>query len=232
MTHYDLSHLDQPDTQEVIGPIQDDEALFLFSLIRCMRLRRILEIGGQSGYSARNFARATGPTGIVYTVDIVEVPKIADHHVVIHKDVRQVEPADFGAQAVDLVFFDCHDARLQMAAYFRLRQSEIINDATLLALHDTNLHPMRLFESDRQVEGGFVHQEAERQMADDFHRLGYSAISLHTTSDRHDQDLPYRHGLTILSLYKPLGRALGPIKEIRRRITLGLARRGLRDLTW
>jgi hypothetical protein len=36
MTFYDLSHLVQPDTQNVIDPIQDDEALCLDSIIKGM----------------------------------------------------------------------------------------------------------------------------------------------------------------------------------------------------
>ena len=58
MVKYDLSHLSQPENQNVSGPIQDDEALFLYSIIRGCRLERILEIGGLSGYSAKNFLQA------------------------------------------------------------------------------------------------------------------------------------------------------------------------------
>ena len=67
MVAYDLSHLTQPDDQVVVGPVQDDEALLLFALVRCMRLRRILEVGGLDGYSARNFLRAMGRGGTLYT---------------------------------------------------------------------------------------------------------------------------------------------------------------------
>jgi predicted O-methyltransferase YrrM len=41
-----------------MGLIQDDEALFLFGLIRVVRIKRILEIGGLNGYSALNFLKA------------------------------------------------------------------------------------------------------------------------------------------------------------------------------
>lgn len=46
---YDLSHLVQPLDQQVGGPVQDDEALLLYAMVRCMRVRRVLEIGGLSG---------------------------------------------------------------------------------------------------------------------------------------------------------------------------------------
>ena len=58
MVNYDLTHLTQNENQRVLGPIQDDEALFLYSIIRGCRLERILEIGGLNGYSARNFLKA------------------------------------------------------------------------------------------------------------------------------------------------------------------------------
>jgi predicted O-methyltransferase YrrM len=60
MATFDLSHLVQPRSQAVGGPIQDDEALLLYAIVRVMRLRTILEIGGLDGYSARNFLKAVG----------------------------------------------------------------------------------------------------------------------------------------------------------------------------
>ncbi len=49
--------------------MQDDEALLLYSVVRGMRLSRVLEIGGLSGYSAKNFLQAMEPMqGVVYTV--------------------------------------------------------------------------------------------------------------------------------------------------------------------
>ena len=44
MVYYDLTHLNQPSNQFVLGPIQDDEALFLYSIIRGSRLKYILEL--------------------------------------------------------------------------------------------------------------------------------------------------------------------------------------------
>jgi hypothetical protein len=40
MVSYDLSHLTQSPDQRVQGPIQDDEALLLYALVKVMRLRR------------------------------------------------------------------------------------------------------------------------------------------------------------------------------------------------
>ena len=37
----------------MLGPIQDDEALLLFALIRTTHVRRVAEIGGYHGYGGR-----------------------------------------------------------------------------------------------------------------------------------------------------------------------------------
>ena len=58
MVNYNFTHLTQNYQQNVWGPIQDDEALFLYSIIRGSRLTRILEIGGLHGYSGLNFLKA------------------------------------------------------------------------------------------------------------------------------------------------------------------------------
>jgi hypothetical protein len=201
---YDLSHLTQPSHQDVSGPIQDDEALFLFALIRVMRIRRVLEIGGLSGYSATNFIRAVGSDGIVYTIDIYPVPKVAPNHVTITMDARLVTPEVFGKQPLDLIFFDCHEFEAQMEMLSRLSDTGMIVDRTVLAFHDTNLHPTQKTPSSYQVEGGWVHQHVERRMVNELHALGYDAISLDTSPESHGPDLPVRHGLAIMKRFRTL----------------------------
>jgi predicted O-methyltransferase YrrM len=212
MVSYDLSHLTQSSNQRVGGPIQDDEALLLYGLIKVMRLRRILEVGGQSGYSATNFLKAVGDNGTVYTVDTTPLPRQAKNHRVITKDAALLTPEDVDSKELDLVFFDCHVFPAQMKLYFRLRAKKMITQNTLLALHDTNLHP-----GGSVHPGGYVHQAVERNMADDFRRLGYDAISFHTELNRHDANLPFRHGLTILRKYQKLG-VRTPLRMLRHQL--------------
>lgn len=202
MVQYDLAHLTQAPSQEVIGPIQDDEALALFALIRCMRLDRVLEIGGLGGYSARNFLAAVGPAGAVYSVDIHRVPQVAPNHRCITKDARDLTTGDVDGLPLDLVFFDCHDM-VQMQVFAAMREQGMITDRTVLALHDTNLHPHNItgcarIEGRARIEGGWEHQPVEREMTRQFRAShGYDVFSYHTTASRHDATLPYRHGLTI-----------------------------------
>ena len=75
MTQYNLEHLIQTKEQKVIGPIQDDEALLLFALIKTCLIKNVIEIGGLNGYSANNFLEAVGDNGSVITIDINLVPK-------------------------------------------------------------------------------------------------------------------------------------------------------------
>jgi predicted O-methyltransferase YrrM len=207
MPGFDLSHLTQPPSQEVWGPVQDDEALLLFALVRVMRLRTVLEVGGQDGYSALNFLKAVGPEGTVFTCDVNPVPRLAPNHQVLTKDARLVTAEELGGAALELVFFDCHDYDAQMELFLTLRRCGPITDATVLALHDTNLHPRKLVPWAYPVCGedaGFVHRADERRMVNDFRRMGYDALCLHTRMERHDASLPFRHGLTVMKKFTPL----------------------------
>lgn len=200
MVTYDLSHLTQA-IDHHSGAIQDDEALFLFAMIRVMDLRRILEIGGLQGYSARNFLAAVGETGTVYTVDVNPVASVAPNHITIQKDASLVGPPDVRGEALDLVFFDCHHYEAQMALFQHLRAAAMITENTVLALHDTNLYPRKVVPWSYQVEGGWVHQEVERRMVNDFHSMGYDVFVLGTKAAAHE---PLRKGLTIARMFKPL----------------------------
>jgi hypothetical protein len=205
MVTYNLDHLTQPPHQEVWGPIQDDEALFLFSLIRTMCLKRILEIGGLAGYSAMNFVKAAGADAIVYTVDLNPVHQIAPNHVTIQKNAALLTALDVENRPLDLVFFDCHLFGVQMTAFRTLRSAGMITDDTVLAWHDTNLHPHKFFASDMpHVPGGWAHQPDERQMVNEIRRLGYDVISLDTKAHMHGPHLPFRHGVSIARIFKPL----------------------------
>lgn len=205
--NYDLSHLIQPAHQAVCGPIQDDEALLLFAVIRVMRMQTILEIGGLNGYSAINFCKALGKNGVLYTCDLNPVKICAKNHRVIQKDARLITKEDLEDNELDMVFFDCHDYEAQIALFLSLSRNNIITDKTLLALHDTGLHPHKFSPQSYLVNGeelGFVHQPVERQMVNDFKRIGYDAICFHTQMKRHDDSFPFRHGITLMAKFKHL----------------------------
>jgi protein-L-isoaspartate O-methyltransferase len=205
MVVYTLSHLTQPETQAVLGPIQDDEALLLYSIVRGMRLKRILEIGGLSGYSATNFLAALPADGVVYTVDINPVTsRDRVRHRTLCKDAHVLDAADVDTRPLDMVFFDCHVYDAQMALFHRLRDQGIITDRTVLALHDTNTHPYQVVPWAYETADGWVHQPVERRMLNEFVEMGYHALCLHTQNAVHSAQFPYRHGVSVLQKFTTL----------------------------
>ena len=204
MVAYDLSHLTQADDQLVWGPVQDDEALLLFALVRVMRLRRVLEVGGLGGYSARNFLAAVGAKGKVYTVDVNPVPSLAPNHATLQKSCAAVDAADLDGAPLDLLFFDCHAYEPQMSMFAGLCAAGIVTDDTLIALHDTGTYPRPTSGWDYEVAGGWVHIWEERRMVHELHAAGYEAVSLHMPAGRSTNEMPLRHGLTLMQKFKPL----------------------------
>ncbi|MFA5197689.1 MAG: class I SAM-dependent methyltransferase [Patescibacteria group bacterium] len=215
MVVYNLSHLTQANDQSKPGPIQDDEALLLFALIRVTRIKRILELGAGNGYSAVNFCAAIGSNGKVYSVDWgidASCPKIADNHIVIVKNVADLNAKDLDEEPIDLVFFDCHAYEAELCAFQSLRKSGIITDKTIFVFHDTNLWPTKDApnllkkkwpEISYEVEGGWVFGPPERQLVNDFKEMGYDIFNLGTKRDVHGTHLPYRCGLSIASKFAP-----------------------------
>lgn len=219
---YNLKHLTQNADQSSPGPIQDDEALLLFALIRVTRIKRIVEFGGVPGYSAKNFCEAIGRDGVVYTVDWGidgHIPPQADNHIVVVKNVADVIPEDLGNEPVDLIFFDCHSYEASLCAFQKLRRASIITDKTIFAFHDTNLWPTKdapnLLKAEwpdiaYEVEGGWVFCPPERQLVNDFKEMGYDILNLGTALGVHGSHLPYRCGLSIARKFKMLELKYGP----------------------
>jgi hypothetical protein len=205
MNKYNLDHLIQNNKQDVMGPIQDDEALFLYSIIKGMRLKTVLEIGFGFGYSATNFLKAVGDDGCVITIDIDNFNTIQKNHIPLVKDVNLVKKEDISIDKIDMVFFDCHIYDGQLNLYNELKNANIITDNTVLALHDTNLWIKDYTnENKRKIEEGVVHQSVERKLVNYFYDLGYSPFCLHTQPEIHNEEFPYRHGVTVMSKFKKL----------------------------
>src|SRR5579872_3041055 len=187
MTSYNLNHLTQPNEQNIPGPIQDDEALFLFALIKVTRIKRILELGAGAGYSAKNFCEAIGNDGTVYSVDWGvdnHCPQMADNHVVIVKNVAELNAEDLDNEPIDLVFFDCHAYEAELCVFQKFLRKGIITVKTILVFHDTNLLPSENALGypgiSYEVEGGWVFCPPERQLVNDFKEMGYDVLNLGT----------------------------------------------------
>lgn len=206
MTHkFDLSHLTQEKDERVMGPIQDSDALLLYALVKVTMTRRIVEVGGLKGYSAQNFLKAMDDQGILFTIDVKDIPRMAENHITIKSPADNVNPTTFGKEPIDLVFFDCHQAAQQMNLLNKMEQNGLIHEGTILALHDTNGHPTKLVPwAYENTKGEWVHQTAERSMVNILNLKGWQAICLHTQPERHSKNMPFRHGLTLMKKFSKL----------------------------
>lgn len=183
---YNLSHLTQGDNPP-LGPIQDDEALLLFSIIRVCGFKRVLEFGFGAGDSARNFLEAVGTDGHVYSVDINPLGTIAPNHTFIRNHCGLITQSDIG-ERVDMIFFDCHHPG-QMDALSNLS----VDERTMLALHDTGIHAEKNTGEAIEHGGGWVHQPVEWNMRFALENQGWRRIDFGGFPN-----LPMRHGITIL----------------------------------
>ena len=214
---YELSHLVQPPSQYVGGPVQDDEALLLFAVVRGMRMRAVLEVGGLSGYSALNFTRALPPGegGFVATVDINPVRKAADNHESICKPAGEVAAEDLQPlfekyslpPRFDLIFFDAHVYEQQTLLFDNLRETGMADDKTIIALHDTCPHPKAFHTADEPMrlpngDEGYTNCPEEVQMVEDFKARGYHAFQLHPRRDTMNGEFQFRHGITLMQMHK------------------------------
>ena len=197
---YDLSHLIQDNKQNVMGPIQDDEALFVYSIIKGMRLKTILEVGFGCGYSTTNFLKAVEEDGCVISIDIENFNKIQQNHICIIKDVDNVQKEDIPVNELDMIFFDCHVYDGQLNLYKKLKDANIITDNTILVLHDTNVWFKNYTNKDEPV----AHQPVERRLVNYFYDIGYSPFCLHTQPKVHNENFPFRHGITVMSKFNKL----------------------------
>ena len=204
MVKYDLSHLTQEDNQIVVGPIQDDEALFLYSLIRVKRIKCVLEIGGLNGYSSINFIKAMEfdkKKYKLFTCDINEVPKININHFIIKKDVKELNVKDIFNSKIELLFLDCHTLT-QYDIFRKFLVKGNIDENTIIALHDTNLHYQTIWN--KNGEENHVHQPVERKIVNLLKNKGYDIFCLHTNKNKHSKEFPFRHGITICQIFKKL----------------------------
>jgi hypothetical protein len=133
-----------------------------------------------------------------------EVSSVAKNHKILNKDAKHISAGDVEDSELDLIFFDCHDAAAQVTLYYRLRDAGLVTLDTVLAFHDTNLHPTKTVPWDYETAEGLVHQVAERTMVNLFKKLGYDAFSLRTGPSKHNSQFPYRHGVTVMQRFRYL----------------------------
>ena len=217
----------QGHAQATTGPLQDDEALLLFALARVNGVRRVLEVGGLGGFSARTFLEAVACTSgpAVYSVDVHPVPRVGPWHHPIQKSPADLTASDLDTQAVDLILLDCHHYPATTALLRYVLTEGLLAPEGLIALHNTGLHPappdcvapphecnrtrkhaaLVSLQDERlpkrwQWKRGWMHQPVERLVVHWLTKFDCNAEwqTLVAHDDQQRGALSVRHGLTIM----------------------------------
>jgi predicted O-methyltransferase YrrM len=207
----DLGHLRFFKEEEACGPIQREEALLLFALVRVLRPRVVVEFGLHRGHSSLNFVLALPPGGELHSYDITESAAqiasrlfggVAGFHY-HHKSQESFSTEDVGGKEIDFVLLDAaHDLSLNVATFEKLRPS--LAPRAILAIHDTgtwgraHMRPEHLAWAADRPDGWLSAEEyvpwnEERRFVNWLLDAHPELSQLHLHSDR-----TLRHGLTLL----------------------------------
>jgi predicted O-methyltransferase YrrM len=212
----DISHLGIF-SETAWGPLQRDEALFLYSLVRVLRPETIVEIGFLRGRSSFNFLSALDPDGRLYAFDID--PACERRAAALFGDdprftfrVRSQDALtsdDIDGRTADVVLLDAsHELELNKRTFERI--VPLMGQRAILAVHDTGTIPRAhvpkghwWLESDQ----GWVGDERE-VMPDERAFVNWILESHSEFSEVHLHSLrTMRLGLTLLQRAAPLARS-------------------------
>ena len=204
---YDLTHLVK-DSQFVFGPIQDDEALFLFGIVKAIRPKIVVEFGFSYGFSSMNFLKAldNDEKTRLFSYDIKNLNTKAFAHTdkrfkFYLKSQAEFNTSDILNMPIDIVYFDNgHHFDVNVEAFQRVMNQ--ISPTGLIIVHDTGLHLNETKQCSCDFEGycGGAHQIDERifinWIYDNYPE--WQIIQFHSLNI-------YRHGFTILQKKYKLG---------------------------
>jgi hypothetical protein len=189
-----LDWLDPYEEETALGPIQREEALFLFALARVLRPQVVVEFGVAYGDSARAWLQAGVP--LVIGIDPWRTPQAAAVEQEYSPRFRYRNECMTTAQIAevpDLIFFDAeHDIQANVMAFKNLKTLP-----RMIAVHDTGTWaPEHMTPAHQAFPGidtaaGKVHQPAEVLFCNMLERAGWQRIDLHSTHT-------LRHGITLL----------------------------------
>jgi predicted O-methyltransferase YrrM len=213
----DLTHLAFFEEVSAAGPLQREEALLLYGLVRVLRPAVVVEFGFLGGRSAMNFLIALAPGGTLYSFDIDPgAERNARRYFGDRPDFRfvlksqaDITAADVDGRPIDLAFIDAsHDVGLNRRTFERL-QSLLADDAVVV-IHDTgawaaeHMTPFHVEYAAAQPGGWvsadeYVHQAGEREFVNWVREAHpeFAQINLHARRT-------LRHGMTILQRSRAL----------------------------
>ena len=214
----DLAHIGMYE-EITAGPVQRDEALLLFALVRVTRPQTVVEMGFSLGQSAFNFLRAMDPDARLYSFDVepicagIAARRFADEPRFAFRARPQDEitRADLDGRVADLVLIDgAHELAVNQRTFERLL--DVMSPTAVVAVHDTGTVAGRFIEDwrversmpERWIGDEYEHQPAERAFVNWIRAEHPEFAQLHL----HTHRTP-RHGLTLLQRSAPLPRPPG-----------------------
>jgi len=214
----DISHINSYVDQKSIGPLQQPEALLLYSIVKTTLPQTIVEFGFFHGHSAFNFLQAMPKNAQLYSYEISdesaeraakEFPK-DKRFKFLHKSQTEFCPADIDKRKIDLVFFDAaHDLKLNQQTFELIYPS--LSAEAILCIHDTGLwnkthfldiHTTFVQEQDGKnwvSDSSYAHQNEERMFVNwilDTYPV-FQSVHFHSMQT-------LRHGLSILQQNRKL----------------------------
>lgn len=197
-----LSHLSLFEPQSLKGSLMRDEALFLYSLVKMIRPKVILEFGFSRGHSSLNFLYALEKSSHLFSFDISEGANDIAQSVFSdfpnfhfkHKSQLDFTPQDIDHKKIDLVYFDAvYDREMNLATFDKIKHS--LSEDAIIALHDTNTWSKQLMDETHIAyakrkpqnwlnESEFQSQKGQREFFNAFINQfpEYSAINFHNST--------------------------------------------------
>jgi len=205
-----VSHLISYYEKDACGPLQREEALFLFSLIRMIRPKLVVEFGFMRGDSSYNFLRALAGSGRLVSFDISQEASIianaefknVDNFQFLKKSQTDFSPNDINNEIIDFVFLDAsHEIEHNKMTWAAIYPS--LSETAIIAVHDTGTWHRSFFghvqtqfaekKEDRWITPDeFVHQPDERLFVNWIIESHPEFSPMHFHASR-----TLRHGLTL-----------------------------------
>lgn len=207
-----VSHLATYNDRRAIGPLQQSEALLLFSIVKTVLPMTLVEFGFYQGHSAFNFLQAMPPGARLFSYDVsADSLEIArkdfsryPNFKFLHKSQTDFRHADIDHRPIDLVFFDAsHDLSLNQQTFQSIYPA--LSEDSIICIHDTGLWNKGCFEPMHhqfvEQQGhqywlddvSYAHQNSERKFVNwilDTHPA-FQSVHFHSSKS-------LRHGLTVL----------------------------------
>lgn len=212
-----ISHLLSYREDDAVGPLQRDEALALFGIVKTIRPKVLVEFGFFHGHSAFNFLQAMPKDGRLYSYDISpdSCTRARDEFgfdprfTFIGKSQTHFDPKDIDHHMIDFVFFDAaHELELNTETFSRV-VCQLALDG-MIAVHDTGLWHRSHFSDvhhtfanemagEWKSEDLYAHQPGERAFIDWIvdHHPEFSVTHFHSTDT-------LRHGFSLLQRKRSL----------------------------